>query len=679
MPTVQRVRGNLEGHDNETSRPQASQIFVDPTFGDRPPGCETDASAVQDLDPERLRLRLADFDDGPPGAPDRIRALIELAWAIALMDQVEARRLSEEAQTLAVESEDARGDALSRRNLAYLDLLGGKLKPALQIAEKTVQDLHDLGEQEAEASIYDILYHCYERIGDFKTAMQYNMQNLELNREIGHSRGEAWGLHNMGSIHSELGELDVAAGYYHQALELFRRIDYPVGESRVHSRLGFVYRSQGRHEEALESQLRSQALAKSLDLDLGVTMAHADIGREYEALGRFDEARHHYELAVAGFKIHVNRASAGETQVRLARLDLQQDRLTEAAEHLELAFAHLEETGANTLLFKAYACRAELRERQGDIAGALADTRASHAHYQKVYDAESRSEIKNLTIRMEMQQAAKDAEIHRLRYVELEGMQAQLLQSERMATLGGLAAGLAHEVNNPLGVIRSNLDLTARASEILRRALPEEAVSARKTKAALDALSTSVSASSEASQRIQKLIESLRQFVRLDESDFGAANLEAGLDSALTLLSAKIPDGVRVTRDFETLPPIQCFASEVNQAFMTLLENAVEAIEDEGEVRIRTRVEKEYARVDIEDTGRGMPAEQLEHLFDLGFDDGGRRVSFYIGLPTAAATVRKHGGDIEVMSEVGKGTCFSLRFPLVPSSTDAVPSPATAP
>jgi two-component system NtrC family sensor kinase len=371
---------------------------------------------------------------------------------------------------------------------------------------------------------------------------------------------------------------------------------------------------------------------------------------------------------VTSFEAQTNDSAAAEALVRLGRLQAKEGRLESGRGYLERAFEHLEGIGATTAEMAAHEGMAELCELEDNHVQALHHTRCHHALFKAVYDIETRSELKNLNLRNEMQRAAKDAEIHRLRYVELEGMQTQLLQAERMAALGGLAAGLAHEVNNPLGVIQSNLDLTERATGVLERALPQQDPRPKRTQAALDALRSGVKASTQASDRIHHLVKSLGRFVRLDESDYIESDLVEGLQSALTLLAPSIPAGVEVVQNLSPIPKMLCYASEINQAFMTLLRNAIDAIEGQGQITVSARADGSHAQIEIRDSGRGMDDKQLQGIFDLGFAAHGKRVRFRLGLPTAAATIKKHGGTIEVSSQPGAGTQFILRLPLAGKS-----------
>ncbi len=618
---------------------------------------------MTDLDVGQLETALKALDGGPRDALERIDLLVQLAWALALAEPQISGKYNDEASELSAARDYVRGCALVKRNRCYLTLLTGNVTEALKTGLELVHELDEIQELEGKATVLDILFHVYERIGDFKSALEFNLQSLELNQSLGHRRGEAWALHNMGSMNTELEQFETALDYYEQALSIFKEIGYLVGESRVHSRVGLLMRAQGRHDEALAAQLLSRELSEQLKLRIGVALCDDYIGRDYEALGNTRLALKHYKMAVKAFEAQTNDSAAAEALVRLGRLEAKQGGLPVARGYLERAFEHLEGIGAKTSEMGAHEAMAELHELEGDPAQALHHTRRHHAIFEAVFDIEARSELKNLNIRMEMQRVAKDAEIYRLRYVELEGMQAQLLQAERMAALGGLAAGLAHEVNNPLGVIQSNLDLTQRATRVLESALPQ-APRPKRTQAALDALRSGVKTSTEASDRIHHLVKSLGRFVRLDESAYIEADLVEGLQSALTLLAPSIPMGVQVIQRYSPMPKVPCYASEVNQAFMTLLRNAIDAVGNEGTIAVCAQITGAYARVEIKDTGHGMDEKQLDGIFELGFATRGQHVRFRLGLPTAAATIRKHGGTIEVSSQPGEGTQFVLRIPL---------------
>ena len=141
------------------------------------------------------------------------------------------------------------------------------------------------------------------------------------------------------------------------------------------------------------------------------------------------------------------------------------------------------------------------------------------------------------------------------------------------------------------------------------------------------------------------------------------ADLPAGIRSALTLMRPSVPAGVQLVDALPELPPLRCRASDLNQVFMTVLQNAIEAIDGEGTVRVGGEADADEIRVVVEDDGRGIEPERIADLFELRFSERGGRVRFHTGLATASETVRAHGGRIDVESAPGAGSRFTLRFP----------------
>jgi signal transduction histidine kinase len=247
---------------------------------------------------------------------------------------------------------------------------------------------------------------------------------------------------------------------------------------------------------------------------------------------------------------------------------------------------------------------------------------------------------------------------------ELRDAQAQLVQSEKMAALGGLVAGVAHEINTPLGAVSSNVDLLSRAVARAGEALADPR---RREDAAryLARAAEVIGVSRDACRRIDEIVRSLRRFSRLDEAERKPADLHEGLDATLPLVGHLTKDRIRIRREYGRLPLLTCHASQLNQVFLNMLVNAVQAIEDRGEVTIRTRHEAGSGAVvvEISDTGRGIPPEHLPRIFDPGFTTKGVGVGTGLGLAISYRIVADHGGRIEVESTPGRGTTFRVVLP----------------
>jgi PAS domain S-box-containing protein len=250
---------------------------------------------------------------------------------------------------------------------------------------------------------------------------------------------------------------------------------------------------------------------------------------------------------------------------------------------------------------------------------------------------------------------------------ELRQTQAQLVQSEKMASLGGLVAGIAHEINTPVGAMTSMHDTLVRAIGRLKEHLKTTAPDAFENDERLRSLFAMIDESNQVirsgSSRVGEIVRRLRSFARLDEAELKKVDLHEGLEDTLTLLHHEIKHNIQVVRDYGSLPPMSVYPSRLNQVFLNLLNNARQAIRDKGTITIKTWVEGKTANISISDNGVGIPPENLPRIFDPGFTTKGVGVGTGLGLSICYQIMKDHRGRIDVESEVGKGATFTLRLP----------------
>ena len=265
--------------------------------------------------------------------------------------------------------------------------------------------------------------------------------------------------------------------------------------------------------------------------------------------------------------------------------------------------------------------------------------------------------------RLVMALQEKLTNVERVREIE-----NRLRTQERMASLGKLVAGVSHELNSPLGVIASSRHTMASAARKVQakvaEAVPEDTYNAAGLDAIFGVLASSVSAVGQGVERIDSLVKSLKNFARLDESEYQVADLHEGIESILTLLKSKIGSHIRVVRSYGDSVALYCAPAQLNQAFMHLIRNAVEAIPGEGEIEIRTRARNDEVTIEIRDTGVGMAPETLERTFDFNFSRDSR-VKMGFGLFLTKKIVEEHGGTVEIASNQGKGTTATVKLPIV--------------
>ena len=249
-----------------------------------------------------------------------------------------------------------------------------------------------------------------------------------------------------------------------------------------------------------------------------------------------------------------------------------------------------------------------------------------------------------------------------------EEAKARLLQSEKMASLGLLVAGLAHEINTPLGAIHSNNDTIAKSSMRTRellQAIDSDALKDPKRNVfrILDIVDEMCRNTAIAAERLIGISGSLKDFTRRDEVELQRVDLHEGLDKTLTIVQHKLKDRIRVEKHYGNLPTVECHPNRINQVFMNLLVNATQAITDRGTITITTSRKKDSVRIAISDDGVGIAAENISKVFDPGFTTKGVGVGTGLGLSICYKIIQEHRGRIEVES-TGDGTTFTIVLPI---------------
>ena len=267
-------------------------------------------------------------------------------------------------------------------------------------------------------------------------------------------------------------------------------------------------------------------------------------------------------------------------------------------------------------------------------------------------------------------------------YNELKIAQSQITQQEKMASIGQLAAGVAHEINNPTGFIMSNLGSLQRymikIGEFLKtqdemiQDLPEAARSglALKRKALkvdfiLEDVVNLVKESLDGAERIKKIVQDLKSFSRVDDSEQKLADINAGLESTINIVWNELKYKAVVKKEYGEIPQTKCNLGQLNQVFMNMLVNAAHAIDKQGEITIRTWEEDGYIYASVSDTGSGIPADKLNRIFEPFYTTKEVGKGTGLGLSIAYEIMKKHQGEIRVESEVGKGTTFTVKIPVV--------------
>ncbi|MET3131548.1 two-component system NtrC family sensor kinase [Oxalobacteraceae bacterium GrIS 1.11] len=348
---------------------------------------------------------------------------------------------------------------------------------------------------------------------------------------------------------------------------------------------------------------------------------------------------------------------------------------------------------------------APLRDAEGNIVGAIetmrdvterrvAENALRRAHDNLEHIVEKRTaQLAEANLRLEddiRQRQSADAEIRR-RNIELTELNAklsmtqqQLLQSEKLASIGQLAAGVAHEINNPIGYIFSNFGTLQGYLDSLFAMLQayqeaEESIAEPVIAARLRALREEIdlgflrddipvlmSESREGIVRVRHIVQDLKDFSRVDANqEWVWANLHNGIDSTLNIVSNEVKYKADVVKQYGEIPDIECLPSQINQVVMNLVVNAAHAIgEQRGKITLRTGLSGEQVWLEVSDTGSGIARENLSRIFDPFFTTKAIGKGTGLGLSLAYGIVQKHQGTIEVDSEPGRGTTFRITLPI---------------
>ncbi|RBA22884.1 ATP-binding protein [Herminiimonas fonticola] len=286
--------------------------------------------------------------------------------------------------------------------------------------------------------------------------------------------------------------------------------------------------------------------------------------------------------------------------------------------------------------------------------------------------------------KVEVELRSRNAELVELN-AKFSAAQEQLIQSEKLASIGQLAAGVAHEINNPIGYIFSNfgaletyianllemLDAYERTESLMTSPEARASLDAVRKRVELDYVKEDMpmllSESKEGIVRVRKIVQDLKDFSHVDVTqEWQWADLHHGIDSTLNIVANEVKYKADVIKEYGDIPEVECLPSQINQVVMNLVVNAAHAIsgEQRGKITIRTGVRNDNVWIEIQDTGSGIPKEVLPRIFDPFFTTKPVGSGTGLGLSLSYGIIQKHQGQMEVESEFGSGTCFRISLPV---------------
>ncbi|MEO5657374.1 MAG: ATP-binding protein [Nitrospiria bacterium] len=332
-----------------------------------------------------------------------------------------------------------------------------------------------------------------------------------------------------------------------------------------------------------------------------------------------------------------------------------------------------------------------VRDTGGNVTGIVIVARDVRETLRLVADLQQAKSTLEERVRQRTQEIELAMQERERAYRELTRKDDQLIRQEKMASLGQLAAGVAHEINNPVGFVSSNLQMLQqylgdlrsyieRTEALVHRAaetnmpdpLQREAGEIMAWTDSSDLKQTLIDApqalmeSIDGLNRVKRIVSALREFSHADQDEPALADLNEGLESTINIVWNELKYKVTLHRAYGDLPKVQCYPHQLNQVFMNLLVNAAQAIPEKGEIWLKTWADPDHVYVDIRDSGSGIPEGYLSKIFDPFFTTKPVGQGTGLGLSIVYGIVERHGGTIRVTSREGEGTTFHVSFPLMP-------------
>jgi signal transduction histidine kinase len=646
---------------------------------------------------------------------DKLDTLNELS--AACLDKSPRKALEYGLQALelagAEVEPEARCDALYNTANAYMNL--SKYDQSIDCYEGLLELSRKLGDKKQISNALFGIGKVYRRRGDYSKSLEYHSQSLEIAEELKDNERLAVLYNNIGVVHLDMVNYEEALDHYLRSLRIMEEIEDKKGISSLLNNVGTIYEELKNYDKALDCHLRSLEIREEMEDEKGASTSLNNIGVVYGRLGDFDKTIEYFSRSLKikeelgdkrgialtsgnlgnaysqkkryeeALEWHLNALKITEeigdrggivtSLHNIGRLYLETKEYDKTVQHLERGLKIAREIGDRRSIEQIYDIFADLYSEKGDYKQAL-DYYQRHVEIRdEIFSEESSKQIAEMQIKYETEKKEKEAEIYRLKNVELaealeklKDAQQQLILKEKMATLGNLVAGIAHEINNPVGAMKGAADVSHRCVDRIvdlvgTSKTVEELQANSKYQAMIKMLDDNTKLATTACDRISRVISSLTRFARLKEEDYQQVNIHEGIESTLELIQNEIPAGITVEKKFTEVPEISCYLRQLNQVFLILLMNAIEAIGKRGSITIRTFAETDHVRIMISDTGRGIPPERLENIFDLTFSTKDSRIGISSSLPTVYNIIQKHNGDIKVKSEPGKGTEFMIILP----------------
>jgi len=586
--------------------------------------------------------------------------------------------------------------AYAHNNIGDIYNLEGKYQEALENEFKALTLFEETGDSLGVSYCCHQIALVFTNLEEHSRALQYDERSMNIRRSMGNMAGVAYSLISIGMNHLSLGEISESLESLRESGAIFEELGDHFGLAFSMHHLGIYYRETGNHQEAISYFTLALELGRETDSPIRIRNAAQELSEIYAELGRFEEAYRMYIL----FKETYDSLYREENLVKLSQLvlrnEFEQRELVQQAEIrrqkqvrnyfiLSLGLAVIVLIVLHSRFTVKRRANIELQQRNRDIETQkekleelYVSLRSKNDELSQQYEeiAAQKDHLVLLNNQLEEQKRELNETLDALRRA-----QSHLVQAEKMASLGQVTAGVAHELNNPLNFICTSIKPLQRNVEDLLAILTKydsiiekDKLSARfnDVKALKDELDykfllnetgSLLDGIYEGASRSEHIVKDLRTFSRMDENEFKGVNIHEGIDSTLLLLKHKVQGKITIHKAYGKLQHVECLPGKLNQVFMNIITNSILAIEEKGDIYITTSSVDDKARISIRDTGKGMSREIMEHIFEPFYTTREVGKGTGLGLSISYSIIEEHGGTIEVQSEPGAGSEFIITLP----------------